>query len=385
MKKILSILLLISLLTIAFTACDITPSVENEESHPQNSTESSSNNSDDVNVNDNNNNTNNNSNNDNSTNNGENNTPPSTTLTEEEKYNNALSLLSKGKNQEAYELLNEIKTYAPAQEKLKNFFYAPALIKEGHMGYTSGSNLDSAMQYDDMVYSYDSKGNITSITIPEYSKTYNYTYDSKGNELQGFPIDYPNPYYARTCSYQNGKLSKISYSDSSEEYFYNSDGSINKIVYTYQSDYYETPRIYETIYSYTYYDNNTIKTMKYEDDGIYEYQYDTNGDVIKVVIYYDDECTEIGGYYSIVYGEFGVEKVEVWIPEYSQTNPVGEITYNYDTNGRLTEVMFYEVGELTKAYLFSNYILCYSENDNARDRIDIISYTSIEKIIEFIS
>ena len=47
--------------------------------------------------------------------------------------------------------------------------------------------------------------------------------------------------------------------------------------------------------------------------------------------------------------------------------------------------MFYEEGELTEAYLFSNYILCYSENDNARDRIDIISYTSIEKIIEFMS
>ena len=305
--------------------------------------------------------------------------------TDEIKYNKACSLIEDGKLQEAYEILKEIKNYALANEMLNNFFYAPTLIKEGNLTYISGSNLGPVMQYDDKVYSYDTNGNIISITIPEYNKTYNYTYDSKGNELQGFPIDSPNSYNrARTCSYKNGKLSKISYSDSSKEYFYNSDGSINKIVYTYQSDYYETPIINETIYSYTYYDNNTIKTMRYADDGVYEYQYDTDGDVIKVVIY-NDECTEIWGYYSIIYGEFGVEKVEVWKPKYSQTEPVGEIAYNYDTKGLLTEVMCYDAGELTGAYLLSDYTLCYSENYNARDRIDIISYTSIEKIVEFMS
>ena len=79
------------------------------------------------------------------------------------------------------------------------------------------------------------------------------------------------------------------------------------------------------------------------------------------------------------------EKVEVWMPEYSQTEPVGEIAYNYDTKGLLTEVMCYDVGELIEAYLLSDYTLCYSENYNARDRIDIISYTSIERIVEFMS
>ena len=293
--------------------------------------------------------------------------------TDEIKYNEACSFIENGKLQEAYEILKEIKNYAPANEKLNNFFYAPTLIKEG--GLTSGSDLGPVMQYNDKVYSYDAKGNITSITIPSYNETYNYTYDSKGNELQGFPIVSPYSNGARTCNYKNGKLSKISYSNRSEEYFYNSDGSINKIVNTYQSDYNETPIIQETIYSYTYYDNNTIKTMRYGNDVAVEFQYDTDGDVIKVVMYND---AEVEGYYSIIYGEFGIEKIEVWVSKYSQTEPSGEITYNYGSNGLLTEVMIYDTGELEWVLLLSDYTLCYSENCNARDRIDIISYASIE-------
>ena len=226
MKKILSILLLISLLTIAFTACDITPSVENEESQPQNSTESSSNNSDD--VNDNNNNTNNNSNNDNSTNNSENNTPPSTTLTEEEKYNNALSLLYKGKNQEAYELLNEIKTYAPAQEKLKNFFYAPTSVREGNIGYANGKK---EMIYYNVCYTYDTAGNIKSMTDVN-NQTFYFTYDSNGNILSGYDLDAPSTSSVYLYTYKNNQLQSLTYGNITEKYYYNNSGYIDKIVKT---------------------------------------------------------------------------------------------------------------------------------------------------------
>ena len=100
--------------------------------------------------------------------------------TDEIKYNEACSFIENGKLQEAYEILKEIKNYAPANEKLNNFFYAPTLIKEGGI---TGSDLGPVMQYNDKVYSYDAKGNITSITIPSYNETYNYTYDCKDFQL----------------------------------------------------------------------------------------------------------------------------------------------------------------------------------------------------------
>lgn len=306
--------------------------------------------------------------------------------TDEAKYNEACSLIEDGNYEEAYNILKKIKNYAPANDKLNNFFYAPTLIKEGYLTYTSGSNLGPSMEYDDMVYSYDEKGNIISITIPEYNKTYNYTYDSKGNELAGYPIDSPNSYNgARTCNYKNGKLIKISYSDSTDEYFYNDDGTLSKIVHTYQSQSSSTPSVYETVYTYAYYDNGSIKTMRYVDgyEG-YEFQYNTNGTVTKVNVF-DNEFSENYGYYSIIYGEFGVEKVEVYFTEDSESEPVGEMTYTYDTKGRLTEIMCYYEGELNEAYLFSGYELCYSENDIAKSRIAVISRTNIEKILEFMS
>ena len=108
MKKILSILLLIAMLVPVFTSCNLIPSNEPEESSSQDSTP-------DTTITDTNN------------NNGNENTPP-TTLTNEEKFNNASSLIAEGKYTEAYALLSEIKSYEPAKEKLKNFFYAPKTV-----------------------------------------------------------------------------------------------------------------------------------------------------------------------------------------------------------------------------------------------------------------
>lgn len=305
---------------------------------------------------------------------------------EEMKYKEACGLIESGDYEEAYIMLNEINNYEPAKEKLENFFYAPKLIKEGYLTYTSGSHLGPQMKYQDVVYSYDKKGNIVSITLLEYNDTYNYTYDSIGNELTGYPVDSPNASNgARTCNYKNGKLSKISYSNSTDEYFYNADGTLSKIVHTYQSESYATPSVYETVYTYTYYSNNTVKTMRYVDgyEG-YEYQYDTKGNVIKVALY-DKEFAEYYGYYSINYGDYGVQCVNIYFTEYSESEPVGEITYTYDNKGRLTEVMCTFEGELQNAYLFSDYKLCYSENTNAKNRISIINKTAIDSIVEFFS
>ena len=125
--------------------------------------------------------------------------------------------------------------------------------------------------------------------------------------------------------------------------------------------------------------------MRYVDgyEG-YEYQYDTNGNVIKVALF-DEEFSEYYGYYSINYGDYGVQRVNIYITGYSESDPVGEITYTYDNKGRLTEIMCTAEGELQNAYLLSDYKLCYSENANAKNRISIINKTAIDSIVEFFS
>lgn len=360
MKKILSILLLISLLTIAFTACDITPSVENEESHPQNSTESSSNNSDDVNVNvnDNNNNTNNNSNNDNSTNNGENNTPPSTTLTEEEKYNNALSLLSKGKNQEAYELLNEIKTYAPAQEKLKNFFYAPQTVVE-KWKYAD----DADYHTDSIVYTYNSMGNIVETSDNEI-----FIYDSNGNVLSGRDLIF-GTYY--TYTYKSEKLYQKKSSSETYTYFYNSDGTISKEV---QENSYGTN---ETLYQYA----DGKLCYKSCETSYMKYSYDTNGNLIKLESY-DNNVLSFSA--TITYGKYGPTQMILCIIGYSE----GTFTYSYDSNGNLVKLdakSYYDgILDSTYTYTFTDHQLCYSENPAVIDRISIVCYTDIDAASDII-
>ena len=311
--------------------------------------------------------------------------------TDEAKYNEACALIEDGNYEEAYKILKEISSYAPARGELENFFYAPTQVKEGAVVYYTGSYLPS-MEYDTKVYSYDTNGNIVSITIAESDKTYNFTYDSKGNELQGYPVDTPDSWMGdRTCIYnRNGQLIKISYSDISQEYFYNSDGTVSKMVYSYQAESFEEPRISEAVYTYTYYNNGTVKTMRYVDiyDREYEYQYNTDGAVTEIGMYCDD-FSEKCGYYSLTYGIFGIEKVEIWNSAYLaylQGGIVGEIVYTYNAKGLLTEVMHYSYireDELVMTYLLSDYVLCYSENDNAKKRIDIISYVAPERIVEY--
>ena len=297
----------------------------------------------------------------------------------EAKFNDACTLIEDGEYEDAYEILSEIKDYAPAKEKLNNFFYAPTLIQAGSVVSVSGSNLGETMKYNDFTYSYNANGNIRSITIEEYGKTFEFKYDSKGNELQGYRLDAPNSADgARTCIYKNGKLSKVSYADKTEEYEYNSYGYVKRVIYTTKSS------SREVTYTYKYYEDDTVKSMKYVNGHYgYEYLYDTDGNVTKVLVY-DNQFSEAYGYYSIKYGDYGVNKVKVIRPDDSgEESVVGELNYTYDKKGRLIEVMAYYEEELEEAFLLSGYKLYYSENENTKDRISIINQTAIESIIKF--
>lgn len=365
MKKILSILLLVAMLATVLTACAQTPSSEKEETSSQGSIDNNSTNNDtsdtdsdtdsDTNS-DTNSNTNTNNNNDNSN-------TPSTTLTTEEKYNNALSLISEGKYTEAYNLLSEIKTYEPAKEKLKNFFYAPKVVDE-KWKYSDDSNYRT----DRITYTYNEMGNIL-----ETSNNEIFSYDVSGNILNGCDLLY-GTYY--TYTYKDGNLYKKTSSYDTTTYYYDSNNRLSKTVFESQ---YEN---FESIYAYTYYPSGNLKTQY--DGDYYEYYYAENGQIEKVISYYDYEAKEVEMTATYTYGEYGITEIDV--------NAIGDqiikFTYNYSENGHLTklEVKSYREGTLDSEhiYTFSEHQLCYSENSQIQERISVVTYMDLTAALEIV-
>lgn len=368
LKTLALILSILLCLSVVFASCD------KNDGEPQSTTASTTENNKSNNVV---NGDSNNGDNDNDNNNGY------SELSEEEKYNKACLLITEGKNEEAYKLLNEIKTYAPAKEKLKNFFYAPTVIQEGSVIYGTPE-----MKYEKMNISYDIYGNIKSITLPKFNKIFDYIYDSQGNELAGYDLDMPNRSSAyHTNSYNSGKLSKVYRgSGTITEYMYNTDDTLKKVITTNFSANGEIYDVFETEYVYTYYDDASIKTMRVaeKDDYIdrdcfgYEYNYDFNGNLEKVNVC-DPKFIECYGYLDLEYNDFGPTKIEIASADNSETEIMNE--YTYDSNGRLIELKYYILGELYSIYLFSEHRLLYSENTVVKDRVFILTKTNLEVVI----
>ena len=306
---------------------------------------------------------------------------------DESKYNRACALISSGNYEAAYTILLGIQSYSDAKEKLSNFFYAPTKVQEGHLAGITGV-VGMQMVYDEINIAYDTLGNIKSRPFPEYNDTYNYVYDATGNELQGYDLDSPNSYSAyHTNTYQNGKLSKVSYrndySTTTYEYFYNSDNTVNRIVCTYTSG--NNTRVTDSIYTYTYYDNSAVKSLRYTNDdssGI-EYQYNANGEITAIYIY-DSEFEESYAYITFSYDTYGISKCDIYFLEDSDPLLFYEVIYIYDSHGRLIETRLNCEGELYQIYIFSEFKLCYSENSNAKNRVAIITKATPEEILAFI-
>ena len=338
MKKILSILLLIAMLVPVFTSCNLIPSNEPEESSSQDSTP-------DTTITDTNN------------NNGNENTPP-TTLTNEEKFNNASSLIAEGKYTEAYALLSEIKSYEPAKEKLKNFFYAPKTVDKKWK-----YSVENTYSTDSISYTYNSMGNIM-----ETSNNEIFSYDANGNILSGCDLIY-GTYY--TYTYKDGKLYQQTSSHYSTTYYYDSNNRLSKTVSDNKYD------IFEAVYEYTYYPNGKLKTMF---DGGYEYHYNENEQIINVLMY-DSIGTQTTATFS--YGEYGVTNIDV-----NGYDEIIKFTYTYNENGMLTklEAKYYYEGVLESdhIYTFSDHQLFYSENPQIQKRISIINRTDLDAALEIV-
>lgn len=284
--------------------------------------------------------------------------------TEEVQFNNACSLIAEGKFEQAYELLSGIKNYAPAKEKLANFFYAPQTVIETY-GYT-----DSSLRQETYTYTYSEDGNILSYARGQNSYT-NFTYNELGNVLSSHELpDYSVIYI---YSYSGGVLSRVTNGYGEQwQYYYNDKGDVDHILYTYNND----TEIFT--YQYTYYANGQIKTTTFNDDEdcINTYYYLENGKLEKIKIAWgDDFCV-----FTMEYGAYGLTAAEVVFSEFS--DPVGEYTYLYDANGNLVEMSVVDE-YASHVYSFSNYKLCYSENASTHERISKIYRTHPEEIIRF--
>jgi hypothetical protein len=282
------------------------------------------------------------------------------------KYDQAATLISQNKIEEAYTLLKSISAYEPAQEKLKNFFYAPKTVTEK---WKSSDDTDYRST-SSITYTYNSMGNIL-----ETSEGLIFTYDADGNVLSGCDLVYESNYY--TYVYQDGKLYQQIRDDSyTETYHYNDKGLVSKL---------ESSNGGSDTYIYTYYENENVKTMRinYSSVSFEEYSYDENGNITKVVY----TCPSNYGPSDTInytYGEYGITRLDLQ----NTYDEAATFTYSYNESGILTnlEVKEYRTGRLHTTYVitFSDHQLCYSENPQVQERIAIVCYTDLSSALEIV-
>ena len=354
MKKSLLILLLIALLSTLCTSCTKTQSEDSSQDSTQISISSSTEGNPTKESND---------NNDTHT--------SSSTSTNEEKYNKALSLIAEGKYTEAYELLCEIKTYGPAKEKLKNFFYAPKSVSETIIYLSQNDVSVTAIEYK-----YDLNGNI--VEIREGNHQYSLTYDSKGNVLVGCDIQYPSSKSIIYTYNEKGILIKtIEENGRTTTYSYDQNGLLKNL---YWADYVET-------FEYEFYGNGTIKTITHADDPDYlfdpcvtKYLYDENGNLTRIEQIYPDDPDYPPTVTTITYGTSGIDSVTT---EYEDVKV--KMTYSYNNKGALIQAecntYYEEEPEAVYVYKFDDNQLFYSENIYTQERIAIINHTHPETIL----
>ncbi len=285
--------------------------------------------------------------------------------TDEEKYNEALTLISNNNYAEAMDLLSSLKSYAPAQEKLKNFFYAP---RTASLRWKDADNIQSSGST--ITYTYDSMGNV--LNVLNGDETVEYTYDAKGNRLTE-----KNSTEELAYTYANGKLTKITGTISTTTYEYNEKGQITKI--TVETDDGTDKRTLETTYEYTYYANGTVSSIL--KNNYFEYRYSEDG-VLEDVIGYSD--------YSTKTAEFSLTPTfkNGKIAAIEMQGIFGEsvsVTYTYNNKGQLCnmEALIYQDEELssTYTYAFDEYMLFYSENPSSADEISKIYFTDIDTVL----
>ncbi len=273
-------------------------------------------------------------------------------------YTSACEKLLKGDINEAYEMLKEIRDYAPAAERLKGFFYLPSIVVE-KTKYADDQDFMASTN----IYTYNSDGNVIKINDKEYA------YNANGNVISGGDLLY-NDYGNIMFTYDNGNLISIKGNDKTITYEYNEKGLVSKETIDY-GDTQPSERVYE----YTYYEDGSVKTMTVGDTNTLSF--DLNGRILE----YRDDWAELD--LTITHGLYGIKEIH---------NKDGyeklDFSYTYDDSGALTkfEAKYYEDGRLYTEfeYVFTDNKLFYSENPNVIARAAIITLQDIEAVLDVV-
>ena len=259
MKKLISILLLISMLTLCIAACG----------------------------------------GDDNTNNGTTTTP----LSQQEQYDLALSLLSETKYSEAYKLFQELGDYEDSKDYVAHFHYIPTklILSDGETTQGMRTTLNEHNLPKEIFYSFgedeqllitlgfDQNGKLIKTTKPldgEQEAVTNYIYNDSGKLIK---IDFYNHKDYTEYTYDDGgKLVKKVYINSNPgnhdiyEYFYDDNGRLIKETYK------QGPNNDVSGYiTYTYDTDNQLIKETYTDTALAfkstetHYTYDKNGRLVK--------------------------------------------------------------------------------------------------------
>ncbi len=226
--------------------------------------------------------------------------------------------------------------------------------------YDEVGNLLTEAEYGDggiessVEYEYDSKGNLskeTHYTGSESQVNYwcTYSYDGEGNLLEV-------TYYS-----SNGNYKEISYD-------YNTEGKVTKEFIHYESDSDSTESDNDFWHEYEYDSaGNLLKVVEYEGDAVnwsVEYEYDGSGNILEATWCYSDSGTastkleydEGGNCLSIIYG-----------------NDDSSCKYEYDEDGNLIKC----IEDNYREYIFEYY------SDSNSDVSDVSGIQDDNSMIEF--
>ena len=294
--------------------------------------------------------------------NGDNNAP-----SDEDKYNSACALIESCQYEEAYDILMEIADYAPAQEKLKNFYYAPTVRNESSVVHPQGG--EQYIKTETTTYEYDKYGNLVRITT-ENGDSYEFTYDSKRNMLSGYILD--SYYRVRTQifhTYSGGKLiSSVYGTGKSISYTYDDVGKLVKKI----------DNGNEINYTYTYDGNGNVETVSYIDDGNVVEMYGENGALINKTISYGSDSLA----FNMLYENGLLMYIDVVFTMEGETMTF-RFTYIYGTNNELIQFTPASDAIDFESVSFSGHKLFYSENPGTADIISRITCTNPDIIFSF--
>lgn len=246
----------------------------------------------------------------------------------EEKYNLAFSLVEEEKYEEAYKLFEELGKYKNANEELKKFYSVligitdrdattSVALNENNLPEQLITTIDGRIYTNDYLYDddgrlieckskgpyggepsinqfiYNTQGQlITEIINDGNVCENNYTYDESGNRIKKVQINVDGSEYITEYTYdKNGNVLKIVENRYITEYIYNKDGKVLQETITSSTGYID-------VLSYNYDEMGMlIQTRRFEHDGsissITDYTYDENGNNIKIVCTLPDGKTSV--------------------------------------------------------------------------------------------